>query len=150
MAQKILRATSYTADIECGSCGTIHLCIERDADGATLETTGCHQDDCTARLCEACPQFECSSCGLPHCTSHRVRIGAEEFCGVCVRAFVEDAVAEYQELVEDADLRVKYDPPPVPTSAFDWCAWIDGREESGSGYGPTRQAAIEQLMEVLS
>lgn len=96
----VLRCTLKSADIECGNCRTIQT-VERDSDGAAIETTPCSDDTCTARLCEFCPQFACTSCGLAHCTSHRVRIGAEEFCSVCIRAYVEDAVAEYAELVED-------------------------------------------------
>lgn len=40
--------------------------------------------------------------------------------------------------------------PPVPSRQFDWAAWEDGEEERGVvGRGPTRQAAIDELLELL-
>lgn len=40
--------------------------------------------------------------------------------------------------------------PPVPSTRFDWCAYIDGREERGPyGYGPTRDAAVAELFEFI-
>jgi len=41
--------------------------------------------------------------------------------------------------------------PPVPSVRFDWCAYVDGREECQRlhGYGPTQQAAVEELMEAI-
>ena len=37
--------------------------------------------------------------------------------------------------------------PPIPTTAFDWVAYRDGEEELGGyGYGPTEQAAIDDLL----
>jgi hypothetical protein len=40
--------------------------------------------------------------------------------------------------------------PPVPSTRFDWCAYIDGQEESGRyGYGPTREAAVAELFESI-
>ncbi len=101
--QKVIRATSRTADIECCSCGTIQT-VERDSDGAAIDQTPCSDDSCTRRLCDFCSKFECSSCGLAHCTSHRVRIADLELCSVCVRAYVEDAVAECAEVIELAEV----------------------------------------------
>jgi hypothetical protein len=38
--------------------------------------------------------------------------------------------------------------PPIPTREFDWCAFYYGTEENGHyGYGPTEQAAIQDLLE---
>ena len=38
--------------------------------------------------------------------------------------------------------------PPIPTRQFDWVAYYDGEEESGSrGYGATEQDAIDDLKE---
>lgn len=98
--QKVIRATRKTADVECLSCGTIQT-VERDEDGAAIDQSPCHDDSCTRRLCEHCPQFSCTSCGLAHCTSHRVRIGTEAFCATCTRLYAAEAVAEYRELVEE-------------------------------------------------
>lgn len=38
---------------------------------------------------------------------------------------------------------------PIPTNKFDWSAWIDGQEEWGSGFGPTRDDAIDNLSDLL-
>lgn len=41
--------------------------------------------------------------------------------------------------------------PPIPTNAFDWCAYLDGQEENGAyGYGATKAAAIADLLSVLA
>jgi hypothetical protein len=38
--------------------------------------------------------------------------------------------------------------PPVPSRAFDWCAYEDGREEAMQyGYGATREAAVADFFE---
>lgn len=95
---------SRTIWATCRNCDTAQEC-ERDEDGAPdMETTVCHDDACTRRLCAHCPQFSCTSCGLSHCTSHRVRIGAEELCSVCVRAYIEDAAVEYAETMEPVEV----------------------------------------------
>jgi len=37
--------------------------------------------------------------------------------------------------------------PPIPTRIFDWCAYWDGREESGQyGWGKTEADAIADLL----
>lgn len=41
------------------------------------------------------------------------------------------------------------DNPPIPTRGFDWCAWIDGREEWQSARGASEQEAIENLIEKI-
>lgn len=47
-------------------------------------------------------------------------------------------------------IRTSYIYPPIPSRNFDWCAWIDGHEESGQvGYGPTEAAAVMNLKEQL-
>ncbi len=41
--------------------------------------------------------------------------------------------------------------PPVPTTAFDWMAWVDGEEEDGpTGRGPTECEALRDLAEGLA
>lgn len=47
-----------------------------------------------------------------------------------------------------ADLRTAYWAAPIPTRECDWSASIDGREEYATGWGATREAAIENLLEV--
>ena len=48
-------------------------------------------------------------------------------------------------------IRTYYDRPPVPVRSCDWSAYIAGEEEGGvSGWGPTRQAAIEDLLEQIA
>lgn len=39
---------------------------------------------------------------------------------------------------------------PIPTDAYDWSAWVSGREEDGPhGYGATKEAAVADLKEWL-
>lgn len=41
--------------------------------------------------------------------------------------------------------------PPIPTTAFDWQAYIDGHEEDGPyGSGPTPSEALAALVEKLA
>jgi hypothetical protein len=37
--------------------------------------------------------------------------------------------------------------PPIPTTAFDWCAYIDGMEELPHlyGHGRTKEDAVKEL-----
>ena len=48
---------------------------------------------------------------------------------------------------------VYYDPAPVPSACFDWCAYDDntygGEPNDPIGYGATALEAIEQLLERL-
>ena len=38
--------------------------------------------------------------------------------------------------------------PPIPDRRFDWCAYIDGDEESGKyGYGATEEEAVADFIE---
>ncbi len=44
-------------------------------------------------------------------------------------------------------IRTVYVNPPIPTRSFDWCAYLDGDEESGvRGWGCTRSEAISDLL----
>lgn len=44
-------------------------------------------------------------------------------------------------------IKTDYRPKPIPPRDFDWMAWLDDQEESGPyGYGPTEEAAIEDLL----
>lgn len=44
------------------------------------------------------------------------------------------------------NFKTAYWAKPIPTSKFDWTAWIDGEEEAGPyGYGPTEAEAIADL-----
>ena len=44
-------------------------------------------------------------------------------------------------------IRVSYDPPPIPLRSFDWRACRDSYDlGSPCGYGPTREAAIADLL----
>lgn len=39
--------------------------------------------------------------------------------------------------------------PPIPFRGCDWCAYHDGEEERGEyGWGPTKEAALEDLARV--
>lgn len=46
-------------------------------------------------------------------------------------------------------LLTTYDPKPIPDFRFDWCAWFDGDEERGCGYGATEADAIADLKEQM-
>jgi hypothetical protein len=40
--------------------------------------------------------------------------------------------------------------PPVPSNRFDWAAWDDDQAPDGAvGYGPTREAAVAELLDEL-
>ena len=44
------------------------------------------------------------------------------------------------------DIRTSYERPPIPTTRFDWCAWMDDTDETGPfGYGRTREEAVDDL-----
>lgn len=44
----------------------------------------------------------------------------------------------------------RYNPPPIPTSAFDWAATLPGYEPGEAiGYGSTEQEAIKDLLDQL-
>lgn len=42
--------------------------------------------------------------------------------------------------------------PPIPTTMFDWVAFIEGEEEGGmpTGHGPTEAEALRDLAERLA
>jgi len=51
---------------------------------------------------------------------------------------------------EPVTIRTSHVNPPIPTRDMDWCAWIDGREESGMyGHGATEAAALHHLAEQM-
>jgi len=52
-------------------------------------------------------------------------------------------------VIQRAEIRAENICPPIPTRELDWQAWLDGNEEMGTGTGPTREAAIEDLVEHL-
>lgn len=36
--------------------------------------------------------------------------------------------------------------PPIPVRYYDWCAYFDGMEDGPYGWGPTREAAMQEIM----
>jgi hypothetical protein len=46
-------------------------------------------------------------------------------------------------------IKTDYVRPPIPTKQFDWVAWLDGHEELGSEYGPSRDIAVANLLQWL-
>jgi hypothetical protein len=45
----------------------------------------------------------------------------------------------------------EYVAPPVPSTQFDWAAWVEGEEEDGpTGRGPTECEALRDLCEQLA
>lgn len=95
------------ATLACPNCSTYHtnVPVERDDCGisAHLETTPCHADDCTVRLCASCPQFTCDGCSLSHCEKHAVDLSGMKLCPVCMA--LETAEARFTfEMLPQADL----------------------------------------------
>jgi len=39
--------------------------------------------------------------------------------------------------------------PPIPIRDYDWSAYVDGHEEGPIGFGPTREAAVDDLYKQL-
>ncbi len=67
----------------CKNCGATHVC-ERNEDGEPeLDLRPCHDDGCTARLCQSCEAFQCDGCELDFCTSHMVELAGLKLCKVC-------------------------------------------------------------------
>ena len=49
-----------------------------------------------------------------------------------------------------SDVRITYDPKPIPTNRFDYCATFDGYEPGDPcAYGPTAEAAKALLLEYV-
>lgn len=52
--------------------------------------------------------------------------------------------------VKGVRVRTDYNPPPVPTTAFDWSAYddrtFDGDPSDKVGYGSTEEEAVSDLM----
>jgi len=48
-------------------------------------------------------------------------------------------------------IKTEYWPKPIPNRNFDWCAYDDASYEAGCplGHGPTKEAAIADLLEQL-
>ena len=47
-------------------------------------------------------------------------------------------------------IATEYVGPPIPTTAYDWVAWVDGDEEGHTGRGPTETEALRDLCEKLA
>jgi hypothetical protein len=40
--------------------------------------------------------------------------------------------------------------PPIPTRAFDWCAYFEGDEEDGPrGWGASKEEAVQNLLDIV-
>lgn len=49
-----------------------------------------------------------------------------------------------------AKVITEYIRPPVPSTKYDWMAYIEGEEENLTGYGPTEAEALRNLAEQLA
>ncbi|MGI9158967.1 MAG: hypothetical protein ACR2K1_04365 [Saprospiraceae bacterium] len=48
-------------------------------------------------------------------------------------------------------IKTTFEPKPVPTAEFDWCATFDGYEAGAPiAYGPTESEAVALLLECLA
>lgn len=99
--QQIIQVdVSYgSSSIQCLHCQTMQT-VQLDEEGGRIDQTPCHAPGCKVQLCEHCPQFLCSDCGLAYCTDHRIRMSGLELCAGCAAVIVKDADQEYEELVE--------------------------------------------------
>ena len=67
-------------------------------------------------------------------------------------ASIASALERAESLTADAepDIRTTYVHPPIPIRTSDWCACVDGYQESGPyGWGATEEDAIADLKEKL-
>jgi hypothetical protein len=55
-----------------------------------------------------------------------------------------EAVAAFQAQFETAN-----DRPPIPTTGWDWSAWIDGSEDGKVGRGATEDHAMRDLLQQI-
>ena len=47
-------------------------------------------------------------------------------------------------------IKTSYVFPPIPMRQFDWCAYMDGREEAGPyGWGRTEEEAVKDLTQEI-
>lgn len=47
-------------------------------------------------------------------------------------------------------IKTKYIRPPVPTTRWDWMAYVEDNEGGPTGYGPTETEALRALCEQLA
>ena len=74
------------------------------------------------------------------CKNEQPEVGSR---GECLRCG-----AEQGEACIPPHIVVTHVYPPIPFRNFDWCAYVEGTEETGRyGYGRTKQEAIDELME---
>ena len=67
------------------------------------------------------------------------------------QTYLADLKVRRDEIVARADIRTEHVYPPIPVRQWDWSA-IDHRtydEGAPIGWGPTKQAAIDDLIEQL-
>jgi hypothetical protein len=85
------------------------------------------------------PEFDYMGCD--DCMEEALNVIASEAAGMATPAD--------RQVLAAARIRTSCIYPPIPSREYDWSAWVDGHEESRSGYGPTREAAIFDLIEQL-
>jgi hypothetical protein len=54
---------------------------------------------------------------------------------------------EAEDAARHGRVMTAFENPPIPVRAWDWSAWIDGREEWLTGRGRTEAEAIADLLE---
>jgi hypothetical protein len=52
--------------------------------------------------------------------------------------------------VRESLIRTEYVRPPIPTTMFDWMAYIADEEDGPTGRGPTEAEALRDLCEQLA
>lgn len=60
-------------------------------------------------------------------------------------------MAEYGTVVNGKEIVIEAVQinPPIPTAAYDWMAWAQGREEGPIGHGSSKHAAMCDLVDSL-
>lgn len=83
---------------DCPNCGATHLLpVEEDEDGryVQIDLTPCQHDECTKKLCSACPQFKCAICTLKFCAEHGTKIADDTLCPVCIEIVRAEAISAH-------------------------------------------------------
>lgn len=79
---------------------------------------------------------------------HRAGIyTVKQEAAVHMRGIGEQLLGRVRAQLGDGSIGTTHVFPPIPTRAFDWCAWWDGEEETGPfGTGETEIAAVRDLL----
>lgn len=159
MAQIACSASSYLD----GESGPYRQCPACEGEGFLMKSEG--------EPCPACTPKDGSMIGgtgfAPPCSIPVLEAGAAKLARLTLSldgnmwcalygTNLQDGVAGFGDTPDDAvaafnrEFRTVCDQPPIPIRAFDWSAWVDGREEWKTGRGATEEAAIRDLLQQIN